>query len=186
MGAFNTEVGGRSIKDIEDEDDVDDSPLKRERSPSPDAPEIGSWEDFDDELDVRQQFALVKPIMQAALQGRYAPVEGKHMAFMKGGAWRVGLSQGASQAGDLNALQISNVRRYLERWALRDELLAKGKVLQEEIAAEVEGAQMKVDEPNLAASERVEEAGKHDEDEAFASETLAAETLVRGAIRCRT
>jgi len=70
------------------------------------------------EMPIRDQFAYIKPVIQAILNETYLPVRERHEAFMRGGASRRRLQKTATGKGDLTTREVSRLGKVLQQWVL--------------------------------------------------------------------
>ncbi|TFK36333.1 hypothetical protein BDQ12DRAFT_736939 [Crucibulum laeve] len=108
------------VDHVEDEEDANED-NERARSPSPIArippPPAAEFSD----LSIRQQFAYVKPVLEAILKDTYAPTRKIHVNFILGGSARKGVVDNASLRGKMDPKSVGELQKYLSEWCLRDE-----------------------------------------------------------------
>lgn len=88
----------------------------REPSPSPAVPAPLA---FAHELTIEQQFAYVKPVLVALLNGRHRPSLARHVAFMKGGRSRTRVESTAWKRGEISHQDRDALGRCIYRWMRR-------------------------------------------------------------------
>ncbi|EGN95688.1 hypothetical protein SERLA73DRAFT_186864 [Serpula lacrymans var. lacrymans S7.3] len=124
LGKFESEM-----KDANDDDEsASESEATgegrgRHRAESP-VPKSPIPEDFEG-LGMREQLAYVKPVLSAVLNELYAPALDRHRRFLKGGAARDSLQEGAAVRGTLSPAEIRKLQSHLCEWVLREEKRAK-------------------------------------------------------------
>jgi hypothetical protein len=111
------------FKDVLNDNEEEATPVQddRERSPSPlpcNPPPLR--EDFR-ELDIRQQFAYTKPVLQALLNQGYSPARTRHDRFIAGGKARQGVVDEAGLRGKMDPRHVAELQEHLIVWCLRDE-----------------------------------------------------------------
>jgi hypothetical protein len=102
----------------ESEADYDDGP-DRPFSPEPILP-VPSPEDFV-QLPIPQQFAYVKPVLTATLNGSYEPAEQRHSDFIRGGKHREDVKKNVVMRGNISVEEVRKFTQYLTWWALGEE-----------------------------------------------------------------
>ena len=108
-------------RDESDDEEIED--LDRPPSPVPST----SLRDRDEfcGLDLHQQLAHTKEVLQAILNDTYPPARSRHQRFMKGGKERAALDQDASLKGIMTSREVSKLSKLLIRWVLRDSVKAE-------------------------------------------------------------
>jgi hypothetical protein len=109
---------------VNDEDEANDKGISEaEREPSP--PAVLPLPTAFCDLTMREQFAYTKPILTAILNCKYPPAKKKHDDFIKGGAARKAVTDGAGARGVIVPEDVDTLQEHLLWWALRDERRAK-------------------------------------------------------------
>lgn len=105
---------------IDAEDEQDPSDL---RDPSP--PPRGLLPSKDDfmQLEIREQFAYVKPVLQAILRNEYRPTKAKFERFLANDkVFMSNLNKSSAMSGMIVPSDIFLLTSYLKWWALRGEV----------------------------------------------------------------
>ncbi|KAJ3999164.1 hypothetical protein F5050DRAFT_1805302 [Lentinula boryana] len=121
MGNFSSDYPDNPEDDAEDLAQLSDSTtLSRSSSPVP-LPSLSCT--FND-LPIRAQLAYLKPVLQAILNGKYAPAKDRHDSFMKGGKARAGLGASAGLRGTIPPRDVDKLQEHLSNWCFQDEIKA--------------------------------------------------------------
>ncbi|KAJ7080370.1 hypothetical protein B0H15DRAFT_787270 [Mycena belliarum] len=121
---FGTCVQGEilsTFQEVVNDTDEPDTPARvgRDFSPSPeprDPPPSGQA--FAD-LEVREQFVHVKPVLQAVLRDAYPPARERHKLYISGGAGRNALTKDAGERGNMDPRDVDWFHRFLLEWCVR-------------------------------------------------------------------
>ncbi|KAF5315687.1 hypothetical protein D9611_005029 [Ephemerocybe angulata] len=139
------------VDDTVDKENDDDIPIV-DRSPSPPCEDPPPDQDTFVRLSLREQFAYVKPVLQAILQNNYGPTKDKFQVFMSGTrAQQASLAQIASERGMMDPQQVSELLVYLKWWCLRGE--RQPQTVEEEEDADADAASAAGDAPESVATE---------------------------------
>ena len=118
---FSLQMGDIDSGQEEPDDETVRAPAldaDRSSSPEPQDPPPAT-NDFCD-LDLREQWVYVKPVLQAILRDEYAPAREQNFTFFASDTGRKKLTEKASARGTLTPKEIVRLRDYILEWCLRD------------------------------------------------------------------
>ncbi|KAF4614924.1 hypothetical protein D9613_002583 [Agrocybe pediades] len=109
-----------TVVEVQNDDENDDEhdryqESSADRSPSPemlDPPPSGGEFCL---LDIRQQFAYVKPVLHAIIEDKYLPVRERHEKYMKGGRHRKAIQETAPLRGRVDPKDVESLLRMIQK-----------------------------------------------------------------------
>ncbi|RXW22805.1 hypothetical protein EST38_g3051 [Candolleomyces aberdarensis] len=122
-GFLTCKLGQIQSAVVDDTNDLEEEEIDPEfliRSPSPPCRNPPPDQNKFVTLALREQFAYVKPILQAILHNQYKPTEKKVRVFMSGTSrQQANLSKVGSDRGMMDPRQVNELLVYLKHWCLR-------------------------------------------------------------------
>ncbi|KAI0053936.1 hypothetical protein FA95DRAFT_1551717 [Auriscalpium vulgare] len=111
LGQFTTNESDGEVDSDGDDDGLDEYSDAPPQEPPP------TPEEFCD-LSVQEQFAYIKPVLRAILDGAYKPASDRHNAFMRGGTSRQRLRKSATGKGSLSPRDAVRLGAIVQQWAI--------------------------------------------------------------------